>query len=463
MTGRTYHEAVALLASLQKRGWRLGLERMREFASRAGLDDALGASGGPQFIHIAGTNGKGSVTATIQQVLFDQGWRTGGYFSPYVYDLRERVQLDLQLIPKRDFARIVHRLKPIADSLNDTEHGGPTEFEMKTAIGFEHWKRKKADWVALEVGLGGRLDSTNIVTPRSCAIVSIGWDHMHILGNTLGKIAAEKAGILKKGVVGVVGHMAEEARLSIERIAGEVGSPLWVWDRELKLENGSNGYRVCTPSRSFGGLVPGLRGAVQVHNMAVAVAAMEAAGALRDPESLAESLLRTRLPGRFEVRTRGSFEIILDGAHNYDAGVALARSLFEHEHPELRSLQWSNPPEYEKAYLQWRERCDQRYVLVTGMLLGHDPEPFYEQLSGLVRRVYIAPVDFERTVRAEDLQARVGGMFPSTRLCKSSSEAVRAALRSLVGGELLLVTGSFYLVGEVGRMLDRMKPASDSN
>jgi dihydrofolate synthase / folylpolyglutamate synthase len=206
-----YQQAQDYIASLAQRGWRLGLDRMTEFAARADLVGSLGDGDSPKFIHVAGTNGKGSVTAMLQSCLVDQGHRTGAFFSPYVVDPRERIQFGREMISKEDLAAIATKLMPIGESLSETEFGGVTEFEFKTAMGFEYWKQKECDWVALEVGLGGRLDATNIITPASSAIVSISYDHVSILGETLAEIAREKAGVIKPGRPVVVGEMPDEA------------------------------------------------------------------------------------------------------------------------------------------------------------------------------------------------------------------------------------------------------------
>ncbi|HEY0866603.1 MAG TPA: hypothetical protein VGE01_04465, partial [Fimbriimonas sp.] len=216
----TYPEALAYVSGLEPRGWRLGLDRMQAFIDRAGLSQNVGrppgtdpaGKPGARFIHVAGTNGKGSVTAFLQSMLVEHGYRTGAFFSPYVVDPRERVQFGRSLISESDFASVVAHLKPIAESFSETEFGGITEFEFKTAVGVEYWRRKRCEWVALEVGLGGRLDATNVVHPACSAIVSIGYDHTQILGDTLEKIAFEKAGIVKPETPLVVGDVPEPAR-----------------------------------------------------------------------------------------------------------------------------------------------------------------------------------------------------------------------------------------------------------
>ena len=229
----TYEQALAYIAALEPRGWRLGLDRMQEFVHRAGLDQSIGNPSGPQFIHVAGTNGKGSTTAFLQSILVESGYRTGSFFSPFVVDPRERVQFGRELIGKQELADLTEALIPVADSLTDSEFGGITEFEFKTAIGFQYWKQRHAEWVALEVGLGGRLDATSVVTPCASIIVSIGLDHMHILGDTRAKIAFEKAGVIKPGAPVIVGDLPPDALEVVTEVAQANTAPIWRWGHEV--------------------------------------------------------------------------------------------------------------------------------------------------------------------------------------------------------------------------------------
>ncbi|MBX7132145.1 MAG: hypothetical protein K1X67_05630, partial [Fimbriimonadaceae bacterium] len=357
----TFEEALNRIASLQTKGWRLGLDRMEEFLRRAGLDDALGHAAKPdphnarptshgwmpvrdgdprphpqplstgvergvrpRFIHVAGTNGKGSVTAFLQSLLVAQGYRTGATFSPYVYDVRERIQIDGELISREQFAAIAERLWPIAVEMEGTPFEGPTEFEFKTAMGFAAWKEAGCEWVALETGLGGRLDATNVVTPACSAIVSIGYDHQAILGNTLREISVEKAGIIKLGCPVVIGVMDDEPLKAILDISAERGSPAWVLGRDVQF----GADWVEGPGFRYDGLHPGIRGAVQPHNLAVAIAALHAAGAVRDPSQISEGAGRTRLPGRMEERWVDGKLWILDGAHNAESAQSVVDSLY---------------------------------------------------------------------------------------------------------------------------------------
>ena len=426
----TYEEALRYLTDLAPRGWRLGLDRMQEFADRAGLSQFLGGLSGPSFIHVAGTNGKGSVTAFVQAMLLAAGHRTGAFFSPYVVDPRERVWFDNEMISEADFTRAIERLAPIAAGLDDTEFGGVTEFELKTAVGFEHWRLCDADWVALEVGLGGRFDATNVVTPRASVVVSIGMDHVQILGDTLEKIAFEKAGIVKPGIPVVVGEMQDSARNVILELANAAGSPVWRFGKEICLEAVSErAWRVDTPGSSVI-LRPSLYGEIQGHNAALAYAAMELSGA-GGGQDVADAAERASLPGRFQrMEVRGR-EIILDGAHNSEAAENLCTTL--------------------RRFLAGRP--DARVTMVTGMVSGHDPAHFYRSLQGLAVSVHLAPIDFHRAVPPAELKIAIGALFDELFAHESLEDAMDAAIASTGASDVILVTGSFYLVGELIRLL----------
>jgi dihydrofolate synthase / folylpolyglutamate synthase len=419
----TYEESLAYIASLEPRGWRLGLDRMQEFARRASLYGSLGEPGGPQFIHVAGTNGKGSVTAMVESVLRAAGYRTGSFFSPYVIDPRERVQLNGEMIPRADLARITEKLKVVVGEMEATEYAGLTEFEFKTGLGFAYWQEQRAEWVALEVGLGGRLDATNVVTPAASIVVSIGMDHVAILGDSLAAIAFEKAGIVKPGVPVIVGEMSPEARRTVEVVAQDRQSPIWRFGHEVRLE----GNRVVTPAGSVDEIEPGLVGSMQRHNAAITVAAIQASGAVVSTESLQEGIRQAWLPGRFQRLRAQNAEFIFDGAHNAAAAEILASTLVS--------------------------EGIERVNLITNMLRGHDPNHFYRVLAPLVNHTHIVPIDFPRAIPVSEatrnLQAILGKV--------TGHSSVEEALSEVNGSELpVLVTASNYVVGAVMRSIQAM-------
>lgn len=421
-----YEQALAYIASLEGRGWRLGLDRMEAFVAWLGLADFVAGREGCRFLHVAGTNGKGSVTAFLQSILVEAGHRTGAFFSPYVVDPRERVQIGRDLIGKEELARIVTDIAVKAEAFADqTELGGVTEFEFKTAVGFEAWRRAGCEWVAVEVGLGGRLDATSVLTPAACVIVSIGLDHVRILGETEGEIAWEKAGILRTGVPCMVGEMSVEARHAIEAVAERVKAPLWRMSSEITISGGS----VQSPSGSLTEIEPGLGGKWQYHNAALAGACALAAGCA-DPDSIRRGIATARAPGRFQIESIRSRSVIFDGAHNVDAAVALASSLSE---------RFPGRP----------------YRLVTNMLDGHDPVAFYRALPR-PERAYVAPIDFFRAVPVAATAVALKKLGWDALTFNSPMAALEAAIEESEGDEIVLVTGSNYLVGGV---LKNLKPA----
>ena len=407
----TYESAVAALSHMQLRGWRLGLDRMQAFCESLGVPKG----GHAKFLHVAGTNGKGSTTATIQSILVEQGFRTGAYFSPYVYDLRERVQLGRDYISKGDFARLMGPIVEASDEFLDNRFGGPTEFEAKTALGFLYWQEQNCDAVALEVGLGGRLDATNIVDSSVSVITSISLDHTHILGNTLAEIAFEKAGIIKPGRPVIVGALHPEALETIRSVAKERQSPAWVFGEEIQIEEDC----ISTPSRTYRGIVPALLGSKQLHNSALAIAAVEAAGFARSQEQMVEGVRKATLPGRFEVHQHGEQVIVLDGAHNLEAATVLLESLL-------------------KTY------PGRKWDVVTGMLEGHDPAGFYAALATVVNRIHVVPVTEPRSRKPFELASLLRSIgFEATHY-----DSVADGMRILSSSDSVLVTGSFFLLGD---------------
>jgi dihydrofolate synthase/folylpolyglutamate synthase len=416
----TYEEALQYIASLQARGWRLGLDRMEEFVRRAGLEDAIGTGGSPGFIHVAGTNGKGSTTAYLQSMLVENGYRTGAFFSPYVVDPRERVQFGRDLIGKEDFANLTEWLRPIGESLDDTEFGGVTEFEFKTGLAFTYWRMKRCEWVALEVGLGGRLDATNVVNPRATIITSISLDHTNILGNSIEEIAVEKAGIVKAGVPLMVGEMPDGALRPILEIADQRHAPVWRFGKEVRWDSDT----VITPRREHRGIKPGIRGAKQEVNVSLAIAAMDAAGATNEEDAMRAGAARAFIPGRFQELEFQGRRILLDGAHNAEAAQVLRKSL-EDLYPGRRLL------------------------LVTNMLQGHGVPEFYGPIRELVDHAFVCPIDFHRTRPADETARELNALGISATAVDSVGEAMSRSMNIAKDHHLILVTGSFYLVGEV--------------
>lgn len=426
-----YETVVERISALAPRGWRLGLDRMQKLVELAGLSESV-AGRKPKYIQVAGTNGKGSTTAFLQSIFLGQGHRTGGFFSPFVYDLRERVQLGGELISKDVFTKLGECLILVAEQMEGTEFEGVTEFEIKTALGFAAYQEFNCDWVALEVGLGGRLDATTVVTPAAGIITSIGWDHMAILGDTLEKIAFEKAGIIKPSMPTFVGMMDTGPLNVISQFAKEQNAPLFRLGFEIA-DDHRDGQRVLVweGKEVIDDRRTSKYGSKAFENFALATFASMAAGAIRDEVLLLHSLDRVNLPGRFEHRTFGSKTLVLDGAHNEDATRVLVESL-------------------NRAY------PGQKFRFLFSMVQGHDPAKTLSHLAPLARSFDICPIDFHRAQPVGEIDKAITALTSvPVRKHLSAPSAMEEILKD-PNEEIIVITGSFYLIGECGRAFNQM-------
>ena len=402
-----YREAVEFLGSLQMFGAQLGLERAARLAEMAGSPERQ-----LRFIHVAGTNGKGSTCAMLDSIYRNAGWRVGLYTSPHLVSFRERLQVDRELISERDVARLVEEARGWLAEFSPDNH--PTFFEVVTILALRHFAEQKCEVVIWETGLGGRLDATNIVTPLASVITNVQFDHEQWLGDTLEKIAAEKAGIIKPGVP-VVTAATGEGLAVIRATAARLGAPLHcVSDQTSAL-----GYAV----------VPNLRGAHQRVNAALAIKTVEI---VRGPLPLNDSAITRGLgavpwPGRFQILSRGDQTLVLDGAHNPAGAHALAETL-RREFPQAQP------------------------TLVLGVLEDKNWETVCRTLAPLCSRIITVPVNSRRTGKPEALVAACREAV-SPRVAVGTATSVAEALAATRRDEIVVVTGSLYLIGEVMELL----------
>ena len=383
-----------------------------------------------ESVHIAGTKGKGSTAAMIASVLTASGYRTGLYTSPHLHSFTERIRIDGEPIPEAGFAALVQRLRPGLDAFNRLGvHGELTTFEMLTALAFVHFKERAVDFQVLETGLGGRLDATNVVQPKVCAITSVSLDHTEVLGNTLAKIAAEKAGIIKPGCVVVSAPQLPEVRnvmssACLERGARliEVGQDI-VW-RLTERSDAGQSFRLSGLGGSYDLTIP-LLGEHQVDNAAVAVGIAEALAGLGvriSAEGIATGLSRVSWPGRLQVLRRDPL-LVVDGAHNADSARRLAKAL----------------PEYFRFA---------KAVLVIGTSRDKDIAGI---VDGLLPRSTNVVVTRSRNPRAADVSALAAEFSRRGVKAKEADtvgSAVEMALRGAGRQDLVCVAGSLFVVAE---------------
>ena len=341
MENRTYEETMAWIEQIGKSGIHLGLERMNELLERMGHPERS-----LKIIHVAGTNGKGSVCTMIAAILKTAGYKVGRYISPTLYDYRERIQINGDYIEKEALTEGMSRIRQIYGEMERDGIELPTVFEAETALGFWYFKEKACDYVVLETGMGGRLDSTNVVEhPVLTVLTSISMDHMAQLGNTLTEIASEKAGILKNGVAAVVYPQQKEAMDVIERVSREKNISWTVVDTERlrvgarQIFEDGRGLKLqqTFDYKDYRDLNVYLGGTYQVKNACLAIEAVEALALNRPLEPLIrEGLSEARWPGRFECLSKRPL-MFVDGAHNPEGAVSL-RETIRTWFPEKRCL-----------------------------------------------------------------------------------------------------------------------------
>ncbi len=384
------------LYSTQLFGIKLGLENTEKLLREMQLP-----APGQKFIHVAGTNGKGSVCAFIHSLLNAAGFSAGLFTSPHLIQFRERIRDQQGMISREENASGLARLR---ERVKDWDPH-PTFFELTFAHAMEWFAQRANDWVVLETGMGGRLDATNTIMPQVAVITSISLDHQQVLGETLTQIAGEKAGIIKPGVPVVTLKQTPEVMEVISRVARERGSPLFV---------------VTTPVRGY---ELGLAGQHQLWNAALAVAALKAVR-LRLPDAvLRHGLKSVHWPARFQPLDKDS-RAILDGAHNIDAAETLVRT-------------WLHRFPGEKA------------AIVFGATAAKDIRAIIRALQPIAGRWHFTGFQSPRAAPPEQLrevQAAVFGKAVETHVHETPAAALAAAR---AGSERVLITGSLYLAGEV--------------
>jgi len=386
-------------------------------------------------VHVAGTKGKGSTCAMLAAMLEGNGYKVGLYTSPHLVDIRERIQINGQMISQPDFARLVRMIQPMVLRARPT----PTYFDVLTAIAFKYFAEQKVDIAVIETGLGGRLDSTNVVKPEVTAITSISKDHMAQLGGTLDKIAEEKAGIFKPGVPAVTVMQPPEVEAVLKRVAEKVGAPLDITGKTIEFSYRFESSRmlgphnrVCltTPQSKFEHLAVPLLGEHQALNCGLALAVIDRLKmrgfALNDQRCM-EGLARTQIPGRMELICTNP-RVLVDGAHNAASIDAMMRAIGQHI-------------PYDSM------------VVIFGCCADKDVPGMLERITSGADKVIFTNVNNIRTADPEELAARYVELYGKmAQVAPNLSAALEIANRAVTKEDLICITGSFYLVGEAKKL-----------
>jgi dihydrofolate synthase/folylpolyglutamate synthase len=432
-----YKEALEYLYGLTNYEIKSRFNYAPQFFDLQRVERLLNDLGNPhrQFrsVHVAGTKGKGSTCAMLASVLKAAGFRTGLYTSPHLHSFRERIQVNDELVSAQQFAALTHQLRPLAQ--RDPEL---TTFEVATALAFAHFAQAGVDIAVVEVGLGGRLDATNVVLPSVSVITKIGHDHMHILGNTLSEIAAEKAGIIKPAVPVVAAPQPSAALAVLQETCREKNAPLHEVGREWQwraTENGLNGQRFTVsrrnagrfalPPRSYKDLRIPLLGKHQLRNAAVALATIDAlrnVGTEITEANVRAGLAEVVWPARFEVLGSAPY-FVVDGAHNVDSARALAATL----------------QQYFPGAKPW---------LVLAILTDKDIRAILQQLMPLARGAIFARSTHPRAADPQHLQIASDQYGIPTSVIDDVSSATRRALAQAGPDGLVVAAGSFSTAGQ---------------
>jgi dihydrofolate synthase/folylpolyglutamate synthase len=420
-----YAEARRVLGSLPSLEVKPGLDRIERLLSALGHPERAFPA-----IHIAGTNGKGSVAAMLASILGAAGHRVGRYTSPDLEDFRDRIAVDGQWIGEDDLARGVDSLLPLLSSGRDQ----PTQFEALTAVAFDHFAARHVDLAVVEVGLGGRFDATNVVRPLLSLLTNVGRDHLHLLGPTLADVAWEKVGIAKPGVPLLVGDLVPEAERVVAAVCAGLGAePLRSdsvtvgrvardWEKAVYDVRGEG-----LPDR----VVIPLLGGYQAANLRLALSALQVLrrrGLRLLDEAILSGLASVRWPGRFEVVAREP-AIVLDGAHNLPGALALA--------DEVRD---------------WFPDREVRHLLF-GALADKEVGPMMDALFPLFPRVTLTRSRSPRALPVGDLLAACPRVDPPPASSGSVEEGLALARWALRSQDALVVTGSLTVVAEARAVL----------
>lgn len=419
MTGQ---EAVDLIHQEAWTGRKPGLSRTQELLRRLGNPHEK-----LKFVHITGTNGKGSTAALVASVLTRAGIRTGLYTSPHLWRFHERFQVDGQPIPDETLGRIAEQVIQAGKGMEDPA----TEFELMTAVGMLYFLEAGCQLVVLEVGLGGRLDSTNVIpAPEAAVITNIGLEHTQELGNTLAQIAREKSGIVKKGCRAVLYHQTREVEAVVEEACRELDVELTLTAPETLQVQSSNRDGQTFLYRGQGPFHISLLGAYQVNNAATAIEtiwALERQGWHIPREALLEGLSQAKWPARMEL-VRREPDVFLDGGHNPQCMEAIRNSL-------------------QQLY------PGKKVLFLTGVLADKDYPDMFRQILPLAKGFVTITPESPRAMTAQELAAYLQENGAQAVPCDSTAQGLETVLAQARADDVVCICGSLYMIGEVRHLL----------
>lgn len=421
-----YEEALQYIHSPKYNNMRLGLDNIKSLMSALGNPEKQ-----LKFVHIAGTNGKGSVASYLSHILEKAGYKTGLFTSPFIERFNERIKVNQEDISDDSLAKITEMIKKIIEK----EEISTTEFEIMSAIAFQYFYEQQCDIVVLEVGLGGRLDSTNVIDhPLLSIITSIGLDHQAFLGSTLTEIAGEKAGIIKENTPVLLYSQEKEAEDTVYRVAREKKSLVFQPDFSQITNISTDLSGQSFDYKSLKDLKVSLLGKHQLKNAAVVIEAVQLLkqnGIYIDENALRLGLAETKWPGRFEIIHQNPI-VVIDGAHNIDSINALVDNLTKYFH-------------------------DKKIIAILGILQDKDVEEMIEGVSAVIDSFITVTPNNPRAMKAEDLACRLTSKNQLAQASQSFEEAIELAIEKAGKDGIICSFGSLYYIGEIRKIMKSEK------
>lgn len=435
-----YRETMDYINNAAKFGSNYGLSRTEKILELLGNPEKK-----IKCIHVAGTNGKGSTAIMITKILREAGYKVGMYTSPFLEEFEERIQINGVNIPKEELSRVVTKLAKVVHKVEELGYQHPTEFEIITCAAFLYFYEKNIDFVVLEVGLGGRLDSTNVIDPILCVITSISYDHMNILGNSLKEIASEKAGIIKKNKTVILYPQEEESEEVIESVARANNAYIIKVNdnsaRFIEVENvASKLYQhieVRTKNDSYD-ITLSLLGKHQLLNCSTAIHCVEELiqlGVNVEKKNIISALKNVEWKGRLEVLENHPL-VVIDGAHNSDGIKKLSESI--------------------GTYFNYN-----KIVLILGILGDKEVEKMVEVISKKAKNIITVTPHSQRAELSSDLELVVKKYNKNCESVDDYKEAFLKAKQYCSKDDLLLISGSLYMIGDMRKIITHYEQGLD--
>lgn len=424
----TYKQALNYLYGLQKYGVKFGLSKTSNIMKKMGNPHK-----GQNYIHIAGTNGKGSVSAMVESVLMKSGLKVGFYSSPHLVRFTERFRINCKEISKKKVVELTEEIKSI---INPVEP--PTYFEVTTAMALAYFARENTDIAIMEVGMGGRLDATNIIKPLVSAITNISLEHQFFLGNTLIEIAGEKAGIIKRGVNTITAATQPKVSKFFGEISKERKAPFFQVGKDVRYRSLANGFNYYGLKRKIRDIKLSLKGDFQHRNAALTIGIvelLEKKGYIFEEQNVKTGIEETTWPGRVHILSEKPL-IVVDGAHNPGAARVLVEAVK-------------------------KDFSYNRLILVLGVMKDKDISSIVKELAGMADHVICSSPEYFRSASPEELHSIVSRYIKKVEMIKSLPLAISQAKEIAKPDDMVLITGSLFTVGEALTAIDPVKYKPD--